>query len=112
MEESKKEVFIQNETDWEHIDEGLSRQIVGYNENIMMVKVKFEKGAIGELHHHVHSQVSYVASGEFELTIGDTIQIISVSDCFFVSPNKVHGVKCLKTGILIDVFNPVRKDFL
>lgn len=112
MKASNKEVFYQNETIWEELGKGLSRQIVGYNDTIMMVKVKFDKGAIGELHHHMHSQVSYVAAGKFELTINNNTKVINLGDSFIVAPNLVHGVKCLKPGILIDVFNPVRQDFL
>ena len=37
----------------------------------MMVKVQFEKGAVGTMHEHHHSQATYVVSGKFELTIGE-----------------------------------------
>lgn len=106
------EFFFAEENKWEDLGDGVSRQIMGYDVSVMMVKVKFEKGAIGAAHHHHHSQTSYVASGKFELTIGDEKKMISVGDGFFVSPNKVHGVVCLEPGILIDVFSPLREDFL
>lgn len=55
--------------EWEPAGEGVVRQIMGYNDDIMVVKVKFEKGAVGAVHHHIHSQVTYVESGKFEFTI-------------------------------------------
>ena len=40
------------EMPWESAGEGIVRQIMGYNDNLMMVKVKFETGAIGTPHTH------------------------------------------------------------
>ena len=44
------------EMPWESAGEGIVRQIMGYNDNLMMVKVKFETGAIGTPHTHPHTQ--------------------------------------------------------
>lgn len=97
---------------WIDLGNGLRRQIMGYNDNIMMVKVGFQKGAIGALHHHPHAQSTYVVSGVYELKIGDETKIIKPGDGFFTSPELPHGVLCLEEGILIDTFSPVREDFL
>ena len=100
------------EIPWEPAGEGLTRQIMGYDGQIMMVKVKFDKGAIGYLHSHYHSQTTYVASGKFEVTIGGNISILESGDGFYADPDNEHGVVCLEPGILIDVFTPMRQDFL
>ena len=53
------DVYIREcETPWENAGEGVRRQIMAYNENLMMVKVEFEKGAIGTPHRHIHTQRS------------------------------------------------------
>ena len=36
------------------------------NESMMIVKVGFDQHAIGTLHHHPHTQASYVSKGKFE----------------------------------------------
>lgn len=107
------ETFFKKETtSWEEAGEGITRQFVGFNSQLMMVKVKFEKGAVGDVHDHFHSQVTYVASGKFEISIEDNLQVLEKGDGFFVQPHFKHGAKCLEAGILIDVFSPVREDFL
>ncbi len=106
------EILFEKEHAWEDLGGGVCRQIMGYDEKIMMVKVKFEKGAVGAIHQHLHVQTSYVAAGKFEISIGDKTKIIETGDGFYVEPNKNHGVVCLELGILIDVFCPVREDFL
>ena len=98
--------------EWETVDKGVQRKILGYDEQMMMVCVRFEKNAIGSLHHHIHRQVSYVESGRFEVSIDGQKQILEKGDCFFVAPNLVHGVVALEEGALVDVFTPARTDFL
>jgi len=107
-----KEYWIDTETPWEPVAEGLSRQIMGHDGKLMLVKAKFETGAVGQMHKHYHSQVTYVESGEFKMTIGDDIRIIKRGDSFYIPPHVMHGCVCTKPGILIDVFSPAREDFL
>ena len=104
--------FLSKEIDWEPLGGGVSRHIMGYDEKIMMVKVKFEKGAIGSPHKHFHSQTTYVAKGKFEFTSGNKTQILKEGDSIYFEPNIMHSAICLEAGILIDVFSPSRQDFL
>ncbi|VXC14027.1 MULTISPECIES: cupin domain-containing protein [Chryseobacterium] len=108
----KKEPFFDGNSEWEDLGGGVSRQFVGYNSQVMMVIVKFETDAIGALHQHFHSQITYVASGKFEVTVDSETKILQQGDGFFAQPNIFHGVKCLETGQLIDSFTPFREDFL
>ena len=96
----------------EEVAPGMSRQMLGFNDEIMMVKVFFEEGAEGYLHAHRHSQVTYIESGEFEVTVGVAAETLGPGDCFFMEPHAPHGAVCKKAGVLIDVFSPMREDFL
>jgi quercetin dioxygenase-like cupin family protein len=100
------------ELTWETVDNGVERKILGYDDHLMMVVVRFEKGAIGSLHHHVHRQISYVETGRFEVTIDGRKKILEQGDTFFVAPDLVHGVVALEKGSLVDIFTPARMDFL
>ena len=97
---------------WEPAGEGVVRQIMGYDGQLMIVKVKFTKGSVGMMHKHYHSQATYVASGKFELTIGDEKKVLGAGDGYYVAPDVLHGCVCLEEGILIDTFSPMRQDFL
>jgi quercetin dioxygenase-like cupin family protein len=110
---NSSERFIQTgNSDWEILGGGVSRQILGYDNQIMMVKVKFEKGAVGAPHTHFHTQTTYCAVGKFEFTVDGEKRIINVGDGVYIEPNLMHGALCLEEGMLIDVFSPVREDFL
>ena len=101
-----------NSLEWEEVAPGMKRKIVGFDDNIMMVHVHFDKGGIGVRHAHRHSQTSFVVSGKFEVTIGNETKILEENDAFYPPPNVEHGAVCLEEGVLIDVFSPVREDFL
>lgn len=109
---ASKEFLFGDEIEWEEVAPGMKRQIMGYDGKIMMVKVQFEKGGVGEIHEHHHSQVTYVVSGKFEMTIGNEKKILKGGDAFYIPPHVLHGCVCLEDGVLIDVFSPVREDFL
>ncbi|WP_317127342.1 cupin domain-containing protein [Chryseobacterium sp. CH21] len=82
----KKEPFFNGNSAWEDVGNGISRQFVGYNSQVMMIIVKFEKDAVGTLHQHFHSQITYVASGKFEVTVDDETKILQEGDGFLHSP--------------------------
>lgn len=103
---------FEKEMPWEKAGEGVTRQIMGYNDSIMTVKVKFETGAIGTPHTHPHSQTTYVVSGKFEFTTDEETKIVGPGDGVYMKPDVLHGCKCIEAGVLIDTFSPMRKDFL
>ena len=107
-----KGFFFTAEQEWEEVGPGLKRQIMGYDDKLMLVKVDFGEGAVGMMHKHYHSQVTYVVSGEFEMTIGDEVKTLKGGDSFYILPHVMHGCVCTKPGMLIDVFSPAREDFL
>jgi quercetin dioxygenase-like cupin family protein len=112
MDQKGKEFISDSEIDWEELGGGLKRKIMSYDDNLMMVKVAFEKGGVGTLHSHFHTQMSYVDSGAFEITIGDKTGVLKKGDAYYIPPNIVHGALCLEAGVLVDIFTPLREDFI
>ncbi len=91
---------------------GVSRRILAHDKAMMAVEVGFDEGAVGAMHSHPHVQISYVLSGEFRATIGETVKVIKAGDTYYTHENVPHGVVCLKAGKLLDIFTPEREDFL
>lgn len=109
---SSASFLMDAEIPWEVVDSKVQRQIVGYNQDLMIVKYKFQKGGVGALHQHMHSQSAIVLSGVFELTIDGEKRILKTGDGYMVEPNVWHSAVCLEEGILLDAFNPVRQEWL
>lgn len=104
--------LIGSELKWEDAEPGVQRQVMGYDGQLMVVKVKFEKGAVGKPHTHYHTQSTYVASGKFEVTINGESKILEAGDGYYVAPDVLHGAVCLEAGVLIDTFSPMRATFI
>ena len=96
----------------EDLGDGISRQILGYGPDLMVVRVWFAKGSVGSVHSHPHSQSTYVESGKFEVLIDGEKRVLEAGDGFYIAPHLDHGAVCLEEGVLIDTFSPVREDFL
>lgn len=62
MKTKSENFIISAELPWENPAEGITRQIMGYDGQLMLVKVVFKQGAIGYVHEHFHSQSTYVVS--------------------------------------------------
>ncbi len=111
--EKIKSLFINdNDISWEVLDEKVKRKIVSYEESLMVVKVAFKAGGVGPLHQHVHVQITHVESGIFEVEIDGQKKVLTTGDAFHIPSNILHGAVCLEEGVLIDVFSPMREDFI
>ena len=106
-------VFIENnEIPWETVDTRVRRKIMAYDEKVMVVKVEFEKDGVGSLHKHYHSQITHIESGVFEVEVNKEKKVLKAGDAFYIPPNSIHGAVCLEKGVLIDIFSPMREDFI
>lgn len=96
----------------ENAGNGVTRRVLAYSDDLMCVENTFEKGAVGLLHHHPHTQITYVASGKFEFEIDGVKEIVTKGDTMLKTNDVVHGCACLEEGVLLDIFNPYRADFV
>ena len=112
MNRFSEKYVITKKMEWEELGGGVSRKFLGYDNQIMMVRVKFDTGALGAPHQHFHTQATYCASGKFEFEIDGVKKIVEAGDGVYIEPNLLHSAVCLEEGELIDTFSPVREDFL
>jgi len=96
----------------EPAEPGVTRQVLGHDPLLMMVRVTFERGAVGYVHAHPHRQVTYVESGRFAFELDGVVTEVASGDSWFVPPGARHGATAIEAGSLIDVFTPAREDFI
>ena len=111
--EKTNSLFINDDDiSWEALNEKVKRKIMAYEQSLMVVKVAFEVGGVGPLHQHMHVQITHVESGVFEVEIDGQKKVLKAGDAFHIPANILHGAVCLEEGVLIDVFSPMREDFI
>jgi len=92
--------------------ENVERRVLAYCDAMMCVENTFETGAVGALHSHPHTQITYVASGVFDFEIDGEHHTVRRGDTLLKQDGVVHGCRCLEAGVLVDFFTPMREDFV
>ena len=69
-------------------------------------------GALLPAHDHPHEQVAHVLEGEFELTIDGVTAIVKSGGVAVIPSNARHFGKAITSCRILDVFYPVREDYL
>lgn len=104
-------------TNWEsipveNVSEGIKRQMV-VGENVMVVRFTFDPFLVTPEHTHPHEQVSLVIKGRVKFFISGEERIVSAGDVLHFPPHNRHGATMLdEEVVLIDIFSPIREDFL
>jgi quercetin dioxygenase-like cupin family protein len=96
------------------LNEKTTRKLLSYGGELMMAEVTFKKGGVGEPHKHdEHEQISYIVNGSFEVTVNGKKSVVKKGDGFYAAKKVEHGVVALEdNSVILDIFTPIRKDFL
>lgn len=89
--------------------------ITGLNgESFMMVQAVLQPGAIVAEHKHPHEQTGKVIGGRARVVIGDVEKIVEPGDFCIFPPDVPHSAETVgdEPFVMLDVFHPVREDFI
>ncbi len=92
-------------------EEGLLRQVLAYNDRLMLVRHLMQPGWSGARHSHPHDQMVYVVSGHLRFTAGGRSFEVLAGDSFVVPGGMEHQAEALEKSEVLDVFTPVRQDY-
>ncbi|MCR4819169.1 MAG: cupin domain-containing protein [Fretibacterium sp.] len=106
-----KSVF-HNDAPLQDLGGGVSRRVLAYTPLLMTVEVSFEKGSTGAVHSHPHCQNTYILSGRFRFTVDGEDVEVAAGDSLAFPADVPHGTLCLEAGRLLDIFTPMREDFV
>jgi quercetin dioxygenase-like cupin family protein len=92
--------------------EGIQRKTLVFGEKTLLTEFKMEKGAHLPRHSHPHEQTGYMVRGRMRFTIGDETFEVEAGDSWNVPGIVAHGAEILEDTLIIEVFSPVRDDYL
>lgn len=82
-------------------------------QELMLSYVTIEPHAIVEAHSHPHEQAGMVLAGSARFIVGDDERLLRPGDLYFIPGGVTHKVVALEAGcVALDVFHPVRQDYL
>ena len=92
--------------------EGIEQKTLVYGDKTLMVEFRLQKGAILPLHSHPHEQTGYLVTGQIRLTMGTEAIEVQPGDSWCIPGDILHRAEIIEDSIAIEVFSPVREDYL
>jgi len=95
----------------EQMSAAISRQVI-HGETMTVARIRLRKGAIVPLHQHINEQISMVESGRLRFVIAGEERIAQAGMMLAIPPNAAHLVEALEDSVAVDLFSPVREDWI
>lgn len=89
----------------------MARRVIG-GQNAMLALYTLRKGCQVPPHAHPHEQMSYVLRGRLRFVAGGEEFIVGAGEVLHLPPNVAHQAEALESTLDLDVFSPIREDFL
>jgi len=83
-----------------------------HGDKTLLVEFQMKKGALLPRHSHPHEQTGYLVSGNMELTIGAETFSVKPGDSWCIAGDIKHNAVILEDTVAVEVFSPVREDYL
>jgi quercetin dioxygenase-like cupin family protein len=91
---------------------GIELKTLVYGDKTLFTEFRLEKGSLLPRHAHPHEQTGYLISGRIRLSIGGETFEVEPGDSWCIPGDVEHGAEILLDSLAIEVFSPVREDYL
>lgn len=91
---------------------GVVRRTLNSGDRTTLVEITFQPGGVVPLHTHEHEQIGYLVRGRLQFTLGEETRELTAGDTWCVPSNVPHAVTALEASVGIDIFSPVRTEYL
>lgn len=91
---------------------GVRRKTLCFGRGTLLTEFLLAAGHELPSHGHPHEQTGYLVSGRLRLTIGDETREMGPGDSWCIPSGVPHGAEILEDSVAVEVFSPVREDFL
>ena len=93
------------------MNEKLAKQTI-HGERITVARVHLAKGAVVPRHSHSNEQISMPERGKVRFMFDDGDQLVESGQVLTIPPNMAHAVEALEDSIVVDLFSPIREDWI
>ncbi len=89
----------------------LGRQMI-HTEGMTLARIILAQGCVVPSHQHANEQIATVLSGQLRFRVGDDEQVVGPGESVVIPSNVPHEVEALEDSVVMDVFAPVREDWV
>ena len=101
-----------NESGYRQVSPGIRLKTLVYGEKTLLSEFRMEANSLLPKHSHLHEQTGYLVEGKIKLTIGQQTFEVRPGDSWCIPGNTDHSAEILENSLAIEVFSPVREDYL
>lgn len=106
-------MFVQRSTEgYRELVPGIRMRSLALGADTHLVEVYLAQGAILSEHHHINEQPGYLVSGKLKLVVDGVEHIAGPGDSWSIPPDVPHWAETLEDSLAIEVFSPIREDYL
>ena len=102
----------QSDTGYRKLVDGVEMKTLAHGEKTLLAKFHLQKGAVIPMHAHIYEQTGFMVSGKMRFKIGDAHYECAPGDTWCIPGDVQHGVEVLEDSVAVEVFSPVREDYL
>jgi len=91
---------------------GVFMKPLTYGENSLLCEFQLKQGSIIPAHQHPQEQTGYLISGRLRFSNDEGDLIVETGSSWNFKGGKIHGAEVLEDSVAIEIFSPVRQDYL
>jgi quercetin dioxygenase-like cupin family protein len=91
---------------------GIRIKTLVHGEGSLMTEFLLQCGSQLPFHAHPQEQTGYLIEGRIKLTVENACRVINPGDSWCIPANVTHGAEILADSRALEVFAPLREDYL
>ena len=91
---------------------GVDFEVLAIGKESMVTKMLYKASNSVPFHKHPNEQNGYVITGQYKLKFDQKEYILTKGDSYSIPANMEHSMEIIEAGEVIDVFTPVRQEYL
>jgi quercetin dioxygenase-like cupin family protein len=95
----------------EQINDAIARRFIT-GDSVTVGRFELKQGGVVPPHSHVNEQISVVLSGVLLFRMNGEETIVRAGEVMQIPSNVSHEVEVLEDTLVVDVFSPVRQDWI
>lgn len=104
--------YRKDDTGYRQMAEGVLLKTLVHGEETLLCEFRIQKGGRVPEHSHPHEQTGYLVSGRLKFIVGDETFEAGPGDSWCLHGDVVHAAEILEDSVMVEIFSPVREDYL
>ncbi|MBZ4642453.1 MAG: cupin protein [Deferribacteraceae bacterium] len=109
----KRRVFIKSGSgEFVQMLPGVKRKTLTFAEKTLSIEIFLDKGSKVPPHSHIYEQTGYMIYGKAVLNIGGETYNVEPGDAWTIPSDVEHSLEVIEDSKIIEIFSPMREEYI